>query len=144
MKTGGDIFLSSRESRKVYVMEQVLKGVMTTSCAALSLNLSERQIFRLKGKMKTQGISALVHGNRDRKPVHRIPENQRQLILTKAKGDYKGTSCAPMSEFLLEHDGLSVSSKSIIRILKKSGIPLRYQHKRPSKHRLRPRKDLFG
>ncbi|MDT8364837.1 MAG: hypothetical protein RQ714_09430, partial [Nitrosomonas sp.] len=107
--------MNSRESRKVYVMEQVLKGVMTASCAAVSLNLSKRQIFRLKGKMKTQGISALVHGNRERKPAHTIPDNLRDLIKQKAKDDYKGTSCAHMTELLLEHDGISVSSKSVIR-----------------------------
>jgi hypothetical protein len=89
MKTGGDIFLNSRESRKVYVMEQVFKGFMTASCAAISLNLSKRQIFRLKGKMKTQGISALVHGNRERKPAHTIPDDLRNLIMQKAKYDYR-------------------------------------------------------
>lgn len=144
MKTGGDIFLSSRESRKVYVMEQVLKGVMTASCAAISLNLSKRQIFRLKGKMKTQGISALVHGNRERKPAHTIPDDLRNLIRQKAKDDYRGTSCAHMTELLLEHDGISVSSKSVIRILKNADMPLRHKHKSPAKHRSRPRKDLFG
>lgn len=144
MKTGGDIFLNTRESRKVYVMEQVLKGVMTASCAAVSLNLSKRQIFRLKGKMKRQGLSALVHGNRERKPAHTIPENLRQIIEQKAKGDYKGTSCAHMKELLLEHDGISVSSKSVIRILKSAAVPLRHKHKSPAKHRSRPRKDLFG
>ncbi|NCC58679.1 MAG: ISNCY family transposase [Synergistales bacterium] len=144
MKTGGDIFLNARESRKVYVMEQVLKGVMTASCAAVSLNLSKRQIFRLKGTMKTQGLSALVHGNRERKPAHTIPDNLRNLIELKAKGDYKGTSCAHMAELLQEHDGISISSKSVIRILKNADMPLRHKHKSPAKHRSRPRKDLFG
>lgn len=125
-------------------MEQVLKGVMTASCAAISLNLSKRQIFRLKGKMKTKGISALVHGNRERKPAHTIPDDLRNLIRQKAKDDYRGTSCAHMTELLLEHDGISVSSKSVIRILKNADIPLRHKHKSPAKHRSRPRKDLFG
>ncbi len=47
--------MSSKEARRVYVMEQVLEGKLTIKLAAEHLNLSERQVKRLKEGMKEMG-----------------------------------------------------------------------------------------
>jgi len=59
----GDVFLSTKEARRVYVMEQVVAGKMTVRQGSQLLGLSERQVKRLKKGMKEKGVAALAHGN---------------------------------------------------------------------------------
>jgi len=55
--------LSTKEARRVYIMEQVLVGKLTIRQAAELLDLSKRQVKRLKGGMKKEGIASLVLQN---------------------------------------------------------------------------------
>jgi transcriptional regulator GlxA family with amidase domain len=48
MMRGENILLSEKEARRVYVMEKVLEGQLTVKEGARLLNLSERQVKRLK------------------------------------------------------------------------------------------------
>lgn len=58
--------MSTKEARRVYIMEQVLQEKLTIRLAAECLNLSERQVKRLKKGMREKGVAALMHGNRGR------------------------------------------------------------------------------
>ena len=53
----GDILLSRKEAKRVYVMEQVLSGNLTIKQAASLLALSERRVKQLKvyGYRRLQG-----------------------------------------------------------------------------------------
>ncbi len=61
MREREDIFLSAKEARRVFVMEEVVEGRITVREAAAYLNLSERQVKRLKRGMKEKSVLALVH-----------------------------------------------------------------------------------
>lgn len=61
MRERENIFLSAKEARRVFVMEEVVEGRITVREAAAYLNLSERQVKRLKRGMKEKGVLALVH-----------------------------------------------------------------------------------
>ncbi|HHY45663.1 MAG TPA: integrase, partial [Firmicutes bacterium] len=50
--------MSTKEARKVYVMERVVAGKMTVRQGAEYLGLSERQVKRLKKGMKEKGVAA--------------------------------------------------------------------------------------
>jgi len=140
----GDIKLSLKESRRVYVMEQVLSGTLTVREAAGRLGLSERHVKRLKGGMKLYGLAFLAHKNRGRKPKHALSDQLRYKTLDLIRNRYYGTSCQHMSELLAEHDNIHLSAKTITRLLKSEGIKLRCSHKTPGKHRRRARKSRKG
>lgn len=53
--------MSPKEARRVYIMEQVLEGNLTIKQAAEMLQLSERQVKRLKKGMKEEGVVTLAH-----------------------------------------------------------------------------------
>lgn len=118
----GDVFLSTKEARRVYVMERVVAGKMTVRQGAEYLGLSERQVKRLKKGMKEKGVAALAHGNRGRAPKHTIPKDIRDVIVSLATGLYRGASAEHMSELLRLHQSISVSAKSITRILRQEGV----------------------
>lgn len=118
----GDVFLSSKEARRVYVMERVVGGTLTVRQAAGLLGLCERQVKRLKKGMKQEGVSALAHHNRGRNPKHTIPEDIRTRVVSLATGIYKDASSQHMAELLARNDGISISAPSIRRILQKAGV----------------------
>jgi len=48
--------MSQKELQRYHVMSKILEGRMTTLEAAESLNLSKRQVFRLKAKVVALGL----------------------------------------------------------------------------------------
>ena len=140
----GDIFLSAKESRRVYVMEQVMQGKITGKQAAGLLGLGERQIKRLKAGIKEQGLAVLAHGNRGRKPKHAVPDDDRGAIVEFAMGKYHDATYRHMSELLAEKDKINVSAKTIARIFKEAGIFHRHSHKAARRRRSRDRLPQAG
>ena len=111
MKNLGDLKLSVKEARRVYVLEKLCSGEKTNQEAAQDLKLSVRQIQRIKQAFRLKAHEALGHGNKGRKPAHALSEELRNLIAQKAEGDYKGTSCQHMAELLAREEGIKVSAK---------------------------------
>src|SRR5690625_2241490 len=132
-----DIYLNQKEARRLYVMEQLVEGNVTIPEAALILGLSTRQVQRLKKSYMCEGASALAHGNRGRQPAHTLKEDVRHTILKLAQTSYRNTSCNHMAELLAQQHGIDVSPKTVIRILKAAGIPLRHARKTPKRRRSR-------
>jgi transposase len=138
------IFLSQKEARRLYVIEQTIAGNLTVRQAAELLNLSCRQVKRLKKGVKMMGAASLAHQNRGRKPKHVIPTKVRDQIVSLAIGLYKDASCEQMAELLAQDHGVTVSSRSVRRILHTAGIPLKYARKPAKKHRSRDRMPAAG
>lgn len=121
--------MSSKEARRVYVIERAIDGGLTVKQAAEVLGLSERQVKRLKKGMKQEGVSALAHHNRGRTPKHTIPEDVRVKVVALATGIYKDASSAHMSELLEKYQDIRISHQTIRRILRVSGVPLSHAKK---------------
>jgi transposase len=143
MKNVGDIKLAIKQARKVYVFEKLQDGKMTNAEAALALGLSVRQVQRIKKAFESKGHTAFQHGNTGRKPVHALSEDLRELIVERALF-YRGTSCQHISELITEQEGVRVSAKSIIRILKQKGVDLVCAHKSPRRRQRRERRSKRG
>jgi len=140
----GDIYLSSKEARRIHILDQLIAGKLTVPEAARILNLSDRQVQRLKGGYLRSGEASLVHKNRGRKPSHAIPQSTRNHVVERALDLYRDTSCEHIAELLREHDGIDISSKSVARILHAAGIPLRFARRQPRRRRSRDRMPQLG
>jgi transposase len=140
----GDTLLSKKEARRVYVLEQLVAGKVTSDEAAIALGLSRRQVLRLKARFRSSGSGGLAHGNRGKPAAHAIEVSVRQRIIVLAQGEYKGASYAHMSELLSDEQGICVSAKSVGRILKQVGIDHAHSHRPPRKHRSRARMTQEG
>lgn len=143
MKNVGDIKLAVKQARKVYVLEKLHDGKMTNAEAASALGLSLRQVQRIKKTFEAKGHLAFQHGNTGKKPVHAFCEKIKERVVEVALL-YKGTSCQHISELILEQDGVCISAKSIIRILKEKGMDLACAHKGPRHRRRRERRKKRG
>lgn len=131
--------MSPKESRRVHVMEQVMAGSITIRQAAEFLNLSPRQIKRLKRGMREEGVSALAHKNRGRKPKHAVPKEVRKRVVELVIGPLRDTSCQHVAELLEQHYGIRLSAKTVRRVLAAAGIPIRYAKKARRRRKSRER-----
>lgn len=136
--------MSRRELKRLSVLERAIHGEITIRQAAELLKLSERQVKRLKGRVRLAGPPGVVHGNRTRAPKHKVPQPVRRAIVSLATGDYHGASFNHMAELLHERDGIDVSPKTVGRILKQADISSPYTHKAARRRRSRVRMPREG
>jgi len=131
-----NITLNQEEQKRVYVLNQVIEGKLVARKAAELLKRSVRQIRRWIADYRYRGAAAVVHGNRGRPPVNRVPKRTVNRIVKLAKGPYSGFNQQHFSEMLAEREGIALSRSSVRRILAKAGIPSP-RRRRPAKHRSR-------
>jgi transposase len=136
--------MTKKELVRVHVIKSLIEDKMTSRDAAEVLNLSERQIKRLKAGVKKEGEVFVIHKNRGRKPKHTIPGEIREEIVSLVRNKYKGVNYTHLAELLREEEGIAISQSSVSRILKAKGIKSRKKHRPPKPHRTRERKPQEG
>ncbi|MGC1684958.1 MAG: helix-turn-helix domain-containing protein, partial [Candidatus Acidiferrales bacterium] len=75
------IELSARERERLKVLHEIERGHLRQIDAAHRLRLSDRQVRRLLGCLRTVGDRGLVHGLRGRPSNRKIPEEIEQRSL---------------------------------------------------------------
>jgi len=136
--------MSQRDLHRYHTLRLVLEHRLTGAQAAVSLGLTERQIWWLLARLRTDGRQGLVHGNRGRPSGRRLPAAVQQQILTLARGLYAGLNTTHLTEKLQAEHGLAVSRATVHRLLRAAGVA-RPRHRRPPRHRARrPRKAQAG
>src|SRR5271157_4072624 len=128
--------LSQKELQRVSVITACVKGDMACASAAGLLGLSERQIKRLKKRLREDGEAALAHANRGRPSPRRLPERTRQAVLRLYRTKYAGFNDHHLCEKLNEVEGLALSSETLRRLLRQEGHGSPRQ-RRPPAHRQR-------
>ncbi len=99
----GDIILTEKVRKRVYVMDKLVAKEITNAQAAELLGLSIRQIKRIKKEMQKKGVRAFGHGNAGRKPKHALDQSTVERIIELAQTDLKGANCTHMAELMAEH-----------------------------------------
>lgn len=79
--------MTQKEMTRLRVINQTIDKIITIREAAELLNLSERQVIRLKKGVLKEGPAFIIHKNRGRKPQHALLMNLKtpSLTLKKAK-----------------------------------------------------------
>lgn len=131
------ITMSSTEQRRAWVLTRVLKGEWTMAAGAASLDLSERQLWRLRVAYERDGPAGLVHGNRGRCSSRQLDAGLRVRILA-LRASYGEINDSHFCELLAEREAIVVSRESVRQILRAEGIasprrrrPPRYRSRRP-------------
>lgn len=134
------ILLSEKELRRVEVIERLIRGELTNGQAARLLDLSVRQIKRIKKGVKEEGLSYLAHKNRGRKPKHAIPTEIREKVVSLYTSRYSGANYSHTAELLAKYENIHLSISTVRRILKSAGISSPRKHRQPkiykSRHRM--------
>ena len=131
-----DVTLNQREQARLQVLNSVLEYQLPTAQAAEVLGISERQVRRVLAAYRREGVAALVHGNRGRKPRNTAPEVIAEAVVILAGEKYAGFNHSHLTEVLAEREGIQLSRQTVSRLLNRSGLASAKRH-RPPKHRVR-------
>jgi hypothetical protein len=127
--------MSQKELQRYHVMSKILEGRMTTLEAAESLNLSTRQVFRLKAKVVALGLQGIIHGNRGKVPVTAKPERLMKRIRDVYQKIYKGFNITHFTEKLNEIEEIEISRETVRKHLRQHNLIGEMKH--APKHRSR-------
>jgi transposase len=119
-------------------------GRLSVGEASRLLQLSERQVQRLKRRYRPDSVGWVQHGNRGRPMPWAFPLPQKQLILTLARGKYQGFNDSHLAEKLRAEENISVSRETVRRLLRAAKLASP-QRRRPRPYRSRrPPRPRFG
>jgi len=136
--------LTMKEEKRLEIIQRVFRGELTMGKASLVLGVGERQCYRIKARVKQQGVKGVVHGNRGRACKRKVKEKEVQRIVELAKGKYRGFNDHHLTEKLREQEEIELSREKIRQVLRFHGI-LSPRKKRTAKHRRRrERKEAEG
>ncbi len=136
--------LSSKELKRLKVLELVQAEYITVAKAADLLGVSERHGWRLLARYRAAGAAGLVHGNRGRPSSHRLTDHVRHAVLTLAEGVCRDYNDQHLTEVLQEEHGLQVSRASVRRIRRSAGLASPHKYRRRKGHLRRERYPQFG
>jgi transposase len=139
-------YLMSQEQLKRYtVIDKSLSGTFTVGEAAKHLDLSVRQVIRLRKGAKEEGTAALIHKNQGRKPAHATPDKLKQTIIKlKTSDNYKNANFKHFHELIGRLEGIKLSYTTVHSILTGAGIESPKKRRRFKPHRRRKRKAQKG
>lgn len=124
--------MSQNELQRVKVIENAVQGRITVAEASELLQLSVRQVKRLKARYEPEQVDWVRHGNRGRPRPWAISEVVRMRIVALARNKYAGFNDSHLAEKLVEVEKIAVSRETVRRLLR--------QAKLGSPHRRRARK----
>jgi len=125
--------MTGKEINRCCVVRETIEGGLTVREAAIVLLLSERQVYRLKKKVRDGGPVGVIHGNRGRSPSTAKPLAFRERIRALYQDKYVGFNVSHFTEKLVE-EGIEVSRETVRKELMSCGLITKV--KKP-KHRQR-------
>jgi transposase len=138
------VTMSQKEFQRVKVIENAAGGRLSVREASRLLQLSERQVQRLKRRYQPDSVSGVRHGNRGRAMPWAVSVPQKRLIVTLARGKYQGFNDSHLAEKLRTEEHLTVSRETVRRIWRAAQLASP-QKRRSRKYRSRrPPRPRFG
>jgi transposase len=113
--------LTMQEAERYKVISEVGGGYLKVQEAAGILWLSERQVYRIKARVKKEGAGGVIHRSKGRKRPRWLRGRVRDKIDHLYKTKYRGFNLTHMTEFLNREEGIKVSRESVRQILLEKG-----------------------
>jgi len=117
------IEMSQRERDRLKVMAPVLSNERTATEAARLLELSVRQVRRLRRRLEAGGDAAIIHGLRGRPSDRRRDERLRRRVVAACRGTFAGLGPTMAAEKLAAI-GLAVPKETLMPAASTSLKPL--------------------
>lgn len=114
--------MTTIERLRLTVIEELLADKITNSTAATKLNLTVRQIQRLKKKFKVNGYDGLIHGARGKPGLRKIDTNMENKIVQIVKEKYYDFGPTLAWEKLQKFHQISLSDETIRAIMIRNNI----------------------
>ena len=141
MKT---ITLTMKDKKRLFVLEKVFRKEVSMVQAAQVLDLSERQVYRVKASVKFKGPEGVVHGNRGKICPWKLSQQLQDQITALAREKYRGFNDTHFTEKLKEVEQICVSRETVRKLLRSKNIATPRKKRLPKYRCRRPRKEAAG
>jgi transposase len=138
------ITLTMNELHKLDIIQRSLRGSISVSTTATLLSLTERQIYRLRDKVRHFGSPGIAHGNRGRSSPRKIPDRLRDRIIVLRRTEYAKFNDTHFTEALAEEHHITIGRSTVRTILRKHGLGPKRVRRQPKHRSRRPRKQFAG
>jgi len=137
--------MTKKEIKKYNIIQACLDGLYTVPQAAKQLNLSERQVQRLKKEVRENGVNGVIHKSRGKKPNNALPDElENKIVELKKSYNYELANFTHFNELLKDEENIDVSYTYTHKVLVKHGILSPKKHSKKKLHNRRKRKAHFG
>jgi transposase InsO family protein len=139
------ITMSKKQLNRFDVLSKANAGLITVHEASEALGLSERQVTRLKKKVRDEGATGVIHGNSSKQPANKISDQTKQEILNiRGQPELSTSNFEHFREKLLELHNIQISHGALHGILIANGIKSPMTRRRAKTHRRRKRRVQAG
>ena len=139
-----EVTLTSKEQKRLKVLNQVQVGRITGEQAAILLGVSLRQERRLMASYRRRGAAGLAHGNRGRPCVRRVPKRTRDKLLALARGEFRDFNDQHFTEILAEEYAIRLSRSTVRRLRREAGLASPRRRRASRHHQKRERYPQAG
>jgi len=133
-----------KENKRLEVINQALARRITVKEASELLQLSERQIYRLKAEVRAKGPLGIVHGNQGKTSKRKTPAELEDRIVTLARSKYHDFNDHHFTEKLQAEENIFLSRETVRCLLRAKGIGPKRKRRPPKHRRRRERKPQEG
>lgn len=117
-----ELRVSQRQIHRMHVVRLTMEGRETVERGAKLLEISPRQMKRLRQKFKERGAQGLLHGNRGKAPWNKTVSEKIKQVVELARGRYQGLNDTHLTEKLKEKEKIALSRPAVRTILRQAGI----------------------
>lgn len=136
--------MSTKELSRLQVMQGLAEKRLSQKEAAKMLDLSVRQVKRLRSAYRRSGAAGLVSKRRGRPSANQLDEKLKHKVLNFLHGKYKGFGPTLACEKLVEIEKLSISDESVRQIMIAEDLWKPHKIAKLVVHQMRERRACFG
>jgi transposase InsO family protein len=118
----GEMRVSQRQIHRMHVVRLTIEGRETVERGAKLLEISPRQMKRLRQKFKERGVQGLLHGNRGKAPWNKTVSEKIKQVIELTRGRYQGLNDTHLTEKLREKEKIALSRATVRTLLRQAGI----------------------
>lgn len=111
------------EQKKYEVIKKLKETNGNKKRAAVELECTVRHVNRMLKGYEEHGKAFFSHGNKGRKPISALSEEQKASILLLYENKYYDSNIRHFTEMLAENEGIKVSEGTVRNLLLSHGIP---------------------
>lgn len=137
--------MTEKDKLRETTLQKVKDGILTAGSAADILELSWRQVMRLKKRFNKKGLRGILHAARGKASNQKLPEKETTKAMKLVKEKYSDFGPKLANEKLKEIHSITMSTETLrqLMISKKLWLPKPVQTEKYP-HTWRARKDCFG
>jgi len=139
------ISMTEKEITRHNIIQNLIDGKINGIDASKQIQVSTRQIRRIKAKVKEKGAVGIIHGNRGKESNRKIDIETLTKTIELLKGKYHGFKPTLATEKLIELDEIKLSSEKVRQIMIENKLwKVRSKRQSKKKYFWRARKDNYG